>query len=214
MSVKKQDHKLHALSIHMKYGEVLHIDDISEERKDNYLKLCTEPSTSIIVEDEDSIRNLMGHDVAKISVKEYTHEYRGYFFPLKKALLSESDLGRGVYKATIKLFVLFAVFVVIGLLGIRVVDGTILDTLFDQALLTGLMNDILNWIGKLFNYAMVVMILANILDYGLSYKAYYPVNRDGTEPIEISRASNSVILLIFVLCYLIGVRMVSAIFLL
>lgn len=214
MSVKKEDHKLHALSIHMKYGEVLHIDDISKERKENYLKLCTEPSTSIIVEDQDSIRNLMGHDVAKISVKEYSHEYRGYFFPLKKALLSESDVGRGLYRLTIKLFVLFAVFVVIGLLGLRVVDGTILDTLFDQTLLIGLVNEILNMIGKLFNYAMIVMVVANILDYALSYRAYYPVNSDGTEPIEISRVSNSVVVLIFVLCYVIGVRAVSAVFLL
>lgn len=214
MSIKKQEHKLHALSIHMKYGEVLHIDDISKERKENYLKLCTEPSTSIIVEDEDSIRNLLSQDVAKISVKEYSHEYRGYFFPLKKALLSESALGRRFYTMVIKLFVLFSVLIVLGFIGLKVVEGTIVDVLFDPDLLRALLDEMLNMIGKLFKYTTILMLLANLLDYGLSYNAYFPVNRDGTEPVEITRVSNTAMVLVFVLCYAIGVRIVSAVFLL
>ena len=214
MSVKRQEHKLHALSIHMKYGEVLHIDDISKERKENYLKLCTEMNTSIIVEEEDSIRNLLSQDVAKISVKEYSHEYRGYFFPLKKALLSESALGRRFYSMIIKLFVMFAVLIVIGLMGLKVVEGNIIDVMFDPDLLRALLNEMLDMIGKLFKYTVILMLLANLVDYGLSYRAYFPVNRDGTEPVEITRASNTAVVLVFMLCYTIAVRIVSAVFLL
>ncbi|MBF4692895.1 hypothetical protein [Fusibacter ferrireducens] len=214
MSVKKQEHKLHALSIHMKYGEVLHIDDISKERKDNYLKLCTEFGTSIIVEDEDSVRNLLSQDVAKISVKEYSHEYRGYFFPIKKGLLSESTFGRRLYTIAIKLFVLFSVFIVLGFIGLKVVEGTIVDVMFDPDLLRALLNEMLSMIGKLFKYTFILMLLANLVDYALSYKAYYPVNQDGTEPVEITRVGNTAVVLVFALCYTIAVRIVSAVFLL
>ncbi|GAU76800.1 hypothetical protein [Fusibacter sp. 3D3] len=214
MSVRKQEHNLYALSIHMKYGEVLHIDDISKERKDSYLKLCTEPNTSIIVEDDDSIRNLLSQDVAKISVKEYSHEYRGYFFPMKKGLLSESAIGRRFYSMTIKLFVLFSVLIVLGILGLKVAEGTFVDVMFDPILLRALLNEMLDRIGELFKYTIILTILSNLLDYGLSYKAYFPVNQEGTEPIEITRVSNTAVVLVFALCYAIAVRIVSAVFLL
>ncbi len=213
MSIQKKGNKLHALSIHMKYGEVLHIDDINTERKDNYLKLCTEPNISIIVEDEDSIRNLLSQDVAKISVKSYTPDYRSLPFPVKKILLSESTLGRSPFSMTIKVFFFLAFLAIVGMMGLKVIDGTIVDVIFDSKLFSAFAKETLLWISKLFKYAMIVMILMNLTDFGLSYNAYYPVNRDGTEPIEISRVSNTAVIAVFAICYMVAVRMISAILL-
>ena len=213
MSVKENE-KLHALSIHMKYGEVLHLDDISMERRDEYLKLCKETSSSILVEDDESVRNVLGKDIAKISVKTYSRQYREYIFPIKKALMSESILGKTFYSWIIKLFFIISSISIFSILFLKTADGTIIDTLFDSKMLAGFLEQTLRGVSKVYTFAIIGLLLGNIIDYALSLKTYYPVNQDGAEPAEHPRYAMTIMIIVFILVYTIAVRSVSAIFLL
>ena len=55
------------------------------------------------------------------------------------------------------------------------------------------------------------MILLNVVDFGLGFKAHYYINQDGADPVEHSRLSNAVVTLAFIIVYLVAKTLISTV---
>lgn len=194
----------YALSIHMKYGEVLHIDDLSREERDRYFELARTENASIIVEDKSSVRNVMGKDISKISAKAYNEDYKKLYYPLEKMMFSESSLGRRVFHTVIKAFVLLAFFAIIAVFGMAVIEGNIMDVFFDGELFSKTIFKGFALIDKLFGYAVFAMIILNFADLLLGLRAHYHINQDGAYPVETTRISNVGVTVVFAIVFFIA----------
>lgn len=192
---------MYALSIHMKYGEVLHIEGLNKEEKDRYFELARKEDATMLVEDKTSVVHLLSKDIAKISVKAYDEKYERIYHPLEKMFFSESSFGRKIFTMIIKTFVILAILSVIGMLGLTVIDGTVMDVIFDGELLMENISSGLDLAGKFFSLTIALMLVLNVLDIGLGYKAHYYINQDGSNPVEYSRLSNLLVTIAFIVIY-------------
>lgn len=195
---------MYALSIHMKYGEVLHIEGLNKEEKDRYFELARNENANMLVEDKYSVINLLSKDIAKISIKAYDERYQKIYHPLEKMLFSESGFGRRTFTLIIKAFVIIAVLSIIGMFGLTVIDGTVMDVLFDGKMFMETTMKGLDLAGKFFSLTVALMFVLNIIDIGLGYKAHYYINQDGSEPVIHSRVSNLVVTIAFIIVYMVA----------
>lgn len=215
MSVSKpvatRSRVMYALSIHMKYGEVLHIEGLTKEEKDKYYELARNENQTMIVEDKASVRHLLSKDIAKISAKAYDEKYQNLYHPLEKMLFSESSLGRRLFTLIIKAFVIISILSIIAMFGLAVVDGSIMDVIFesDQFIATVLKGfDVMN---KLFGFTVALMVILNLIDIVLGLRAHYYINQDGADPVEVSRISNATVTIAFIVIFLIAKAVLSSI---
>ena len=188
---------MYALSIHMKYGEVLHIEGLNKEEKDRYFDLARKEDGTMLVEDKASVIHLLSRDIAKISVKAYDEKYERVYHPLEKMIFSESSIGRRPFSTIIKSFIVLAVLSIVGVFGVAMLGGNIMDVFFDRTLFTETLLKGFDLMNKIFSFTAVLMILLNIVDIGFGYKAHYYINQDGSDPVEYSRISNLIVSIVF-----------------
>lgn len=200
---RKRTHLRYAISIHMKYGEVLHVEDLTKEEKDQYFELARHDDRSLIVEDTTSVRHILGKDIAKISVKAYDEQYEKFIHPFEKMMFSESTLGRKLFSTIIKSFVGLSFLGMIGVFGLAMIEGNILDVFFDPKLLGATVLKGVDFIKILFNYTVILLILLNLADLLLGLKADYYINQDGEQPAETSRLSNVFVTAAFIVILII-----------
>lgn len=198
---------LYALSIHMKYGEVLHVEGITKEDKERYIELARSVGQTMLVEDSITVRHLHSNDISKISVKAYDAEREKWMHPFQKMLFTESSLGRPLFRGVIKAFVWFSVLSIIGMFGLAMIEGNVFDVFFDASIFMSTLQRGFDFMQQLFKYAVILLILLNLLDLGLGLNASYFINQDGEEAPEFSRLSNVTVTAAFVIIFTI-VRMV------
>jgi len=205
---------MYALSIHMKYGEVLHIEGLTKEEKDRYFELARKEDATMLVEDKASVIHLLSRDIAKISVKAYDEKYERIYHPLEKMVFSESSLGRRPFSFVIKTFLVLAILSIIGKFGVAMISGDIMNVFFDSELLSATLSQGFDLVFKIFNFTAILLILLSIIDIGLGYKAHYYINQDGSDPVVYSRISNLLVSIVFIIVVMIAKSLVSSVFLL
>lgn len=198
---RKNSHMRFALSIYMKYGEVLHVEGLTREEKDQYFDLARDTSRSLLVEDGTSIRHIMGKDIARITVKPYDNQYEKVMLPLRKMLFSESTLGRKLFTVLIKLFAGISILGIIGVFGLAMIEGNIIDVFFEPELFGETLGKGIDLMSGLFGYMVILMILLSLIDLVLGLRADYFINQDGEEPAEITRAGNLAVTFGFIIVY-------------
>lgn len=208
-SVKKS--VMYALSIHMKYGEVLHIEGLNKEEKDRYFQLAREENATMLVEDKSSVRHLLSKDIAKISVKAYDEKYEKIYHPLEKILFSESSMGRRIFSFIIKAFVILSILSIVGMFGVAMLEGDIMDVFFDPAILSETILKGFDLMNKIFGLTVLVMAILNLFDLGLGLKSHYYINQDGADPVEYSRLSNVLVTGAFIVVFLIAKTILNTI---
>ena len=200
---------MYALSIHMKYGEVLHVEGLSKEEKDKYFDLAKKESGTMLVEDRNSVRHLHSQDIAKISVKAYDEKYSKVYHPFEKMLFSESSLGRRVFSLIIKAFVVLAIVGILAVFGLAMIEGDIMDVFFDGEVLSATLSKGFDLVNQIFGFTVILMILLNLIDLVLGLKAHYYINQDGAYPVEYSRLSNTLVTIAFIIVFTIAKMMLG-----
>ncbi|MBM7562535.1 hypothetical protein [Fusibacter tunisiensis] len=190
-----------ALSIHMKYGEVLHVEGLTREEKDQYFDLARDSSRSVVVEDATSIRHIASTDIAKITVKPYDEQVEKIMLPVRKILFTESTLGRRLFGLLIKLFVAASVIGVIGVFGLAMIEGNIVDVFFEPELFSETLQKGLDFVEMLYGYVFVLMLLLALVDLVLGLREFHFINSDGEEAAENPRIMNLGTVIIFAIVF-------------
>jgi len=199
--VKSEHPILYALSIHLKYGEVLHVESIDKEMKDAYLSLTKTPGEKMLLESKEEVRQLRSDDIAKVSIVAYDESYLKVWYPLKRMFLSESSFARYLFSFVIKLFVFIAVVLGLAQLGLKVIDGTIMDVLFDPVQFKDMMVALTSQIKTLFKFTLIFMVLWHFLDMALSFRKTFYINQDGAPWFEHTVSSHMGITALFFVGY-------------
>jgi hypothetical protein len=202
---------MYALSIHMKYGEVLHIEGLNKEEKDKYFELARKEDSTMLVEDKTSVIHLLSRDIAKISVKAYDEKYERVYHPLEKMVFSESSVGRRSFSFIIKTFIVLAILSILSAFGVAMLSGNIMDVFFDAEVLVETLTKGFDLMNKIFFFTAVVLIMLSIIDIGLGYRAHYYINQDGSDPVEYSRISNLVVSVVFIIIFMVVKTLLSSV---
>ncbi len=202
---------MYALSIHMKYGEVLHIEGLNKEEKDKYFELARKEDSTMLVEDKTSVIHLLSRDIAKISVKAYDEKYERVYHPLEKMVFSESSVGRRSFSFIIKTFIVLAILSILSAFGVAMLSGNIMDVFFDAEVLVETLTKGFDLMNKIFFFTAVLLIMLSIIDIGLGYRAHYYINQDGSDPVEHSRISNLVVSIVFIVVFLVVKTLLSSV---
>lgn len=200
---RQKNKVMYALSIHMKYGEVFHLEGLNKEEKDRYFELARNENDAMLVEDKASIVHLLSRDIAKISVKAYDEKYEKIYHPIEKLLFSESSMGRRVFSIIIKSFIAIAFLAIMGMFGLAVIEGNIMDVFFDGELFTQTILKGFDLVNKIFLFTIILMFVLNVIDIALGSKAHYFINQDGADPVEYSRLSNALVTVTFLVVFII-----------
>lgn len=196
-------HILYALSIHLKYGEILHVESVDKETKDSYLNLAKNAGGKMLIESKEEVRQLLSDDIAKVSVVAYDETYLKVWHPLKRITMGESSLPRFVFSVIVKLFIFLSLVLALAQLSLKVIDGTIMDVLFDPVQFSNLASVILAQIKLLFRYTFFLMILLHILDMALSFRKVFYINQDGAPWVEHTVTSHMLITLMLFAGYIV-----------
>jgi hypothetical protein len=88
--------------------------------------------------------------------------------------------------------------------GLSVVDGTIMDVLFESDQFLATVSKGFDVMNTLFGFTVALMILLNVMDIILGLRAHYYINQDGADPVEVSRISNAAVTLAFIVIFLVA----------
>lgn len=196
MSEKNRNIK-YALSIFLKFGEVLHVEGVDRETRDRYFELARRPDASMLVEDKSNVRNILGRDIANISSLAYDATHERVIHPLRKMLLSESSFGKSWYITAIKLFVFLAVVAILAQFGIAAANGTLVSNIGDMKMIGRLIGNGMIHVRTIFGITIVLMYLLALTDMVLGLSAHYHINRAGAEPVHYPRYIGLVITTVF-----------------
>lgn len=186
----KSSGKMYSLCIHLKYGDILHVEDLNSAEKDVYFDLSRKSGGTLLLETKSEIRNLCSEDISRITSVAYDKQYKDGMHRVKSMLFSESSIGNVLFSLIPKLFYVIAVILGIASIAATVIDGSIFDMLTESSLILDLMNSTLASIAILFKVVFVTMLVLNIVDFVLPLDEEYFVNRDGMEEVDCSRISN------------------------
>lgn len=189
----------YALSFQMKYGEVLHVENLQKDEKDKYLDFARKDNASMLVEDRNTLRNLHSNDIAKVSVVAYDLEKDETSFKVKKMLYSESSLGRPLFKGLIKLYIAIAVLGIIGFFGIAMVENGFIDIFLDMKKFIAGFTRGFDFAGTVFILMSVIMLLLAFGDLLLGLNTKFFRNQDGEEPAMTTRLSNLTLVVAFMI---------------
>lgn len=189
----------YALSIFMKNGDVLHLEGLTREEKDRYFALARNPEQSLLIEEDNGIRNLMGVDIANITFKRYTASYEKSLFQLEKMFLSESTFGKGIYFFIIKMFFLLAIVLILKESAQTLLAGDVMATLFDMDAIGRIFSDSLGAANTLFRYSYVLMMAIALIDIILGLISNYHINQDGAPEVSVRRYTGLMITIIFII---------------
>lgn len=200
---QKKSSVLYALSIHLKHGEVLHVEGINQEERDQYINVAKTPGETMLLESKEEVRILRNEDIAKISTVSFNENYLKSGHLVKRLFLNETSIGRRAFSNIIKFFVFLCFVVAIAQLSIRVIDGTIMDVLFDPEQFVKMISDILTQLNTVFKYILVLMVLLNLLDMMLGLRKEFYINQDGAPWIETTVISNFLVTIVFVVAFIV-----------
>lgn len=189
----------YALSFQMKYGEVLHVENLQKEEKDKYLDFARKDNASMLVEDRNTLRNLHSNDIAKVSVVAYDMQKDESSFKIKKMLYSESSLGRPLFRGLIKLYIAIAVLGIIGFFGIAMVENGFIDIFLDMEKFIGGFSKGIDFASLFFKLMAAVMLVLAFTDLLLGLNTKYFRNQDGEEPPMTTRLSNLTLVVVFMI---------------
>lgn len=194
---KSQSSTRYALSIFMKFGEVLHLEGLDRELKDKYFDLARTPNASMLVEDRNSIRNIKGSDIANITAKKYDIAYERTIFQVKKMLLSQSSVNKSIYFIAMKIFAFLAFIAVGSQLMVSLASGEIMDLVMDMNKMGALLGKGVSSAMNVFKYTVIIMYLIAVVDIILGLNADYYINQDGVEPVDNRRIDGVLITTVF-----------------
>lgn len=189
----------YALSIFLKNGDVLHLNGLSREEKDRYFTLARNPQMSLLIEEENEIRNLLGSDIASITYKKYTEAYEKTVFQLEKMFMSESTFGTGIYYLLIKLFVAVSFIVAVKETATGALKGDLMAIILDADQIGKLFTDSFSAAKPFFHYTYIFMIAIALVDLILGLIAKYHINQDGAPEVRTRRFSGIAITIVFII---------------
>lgn len=191
----------YALSIFLKNGDVLHLSGLSREEKDRYFALARNPEMSMLIEESNGIRNLLGSDIASVTFKRYNETYEKTLFQVEKMLLSESSFGVGIYFFIIKLFIVLAMIWALkeGVTGM--LQGDVMTNIMDADILSKLFLQGIGSTDSIFKYSFILMLAISLVDIVLGLIGTYYINQDGAPPIRVRRCYGLLISLGFLIAF-------------
>ncbi len=189
----------YALSVFMKNGDVLHLEGLTREEKDRYFTLARNPEQSLLIEEDNRVRNLLGADIASVSFKRYTMAYEKGLFQVEKMFMSESFFGKAVYFTIMKVFFLFAIILMIKETAMTLFQGDIATTLFDVDAIGRVFTESLAATNTLFRYAYVIMLAISLIDIVLGLISNYHINQDGAPEVSVRRYTGLLITIVFII---------------
>ncbi len=189
----------YALSVFMKNGDVLHLEGLTREEKDRYFTLARNPEQSLLIEEDNGIRNLLGSDIASITFRRYTPTYEKGLFQIEKMFMSESLFGKKIYFTIMKLFFLFAIVLIIKETAMSLFQGDIATTLFDVDAIGRVFSESLGVTNTLFRYSYVIMLAISLIDIVLGLISKYHINQDGAPEVRVRRYTGLLITIVFII---------------
>lgn len=191
----------YALSIFLKNGDVLHLSGLSREEKDRYFALARNPEMSMLLEEDNGIRNLLGSDIASITFKRYNEAYEKTLFQVEKMLLSESSFGLGVYFFTIKMFVVLAVIWVLKEAALGMLEGDLMTNVMDTDMISRMFLQGIRSTDSIFKYAFMIMLSISLIDIVLGLLGKYYINTDGAPPVKVRRCYGFIVTIAFAVVF-------------
>lgn len=189
----------YALSIFLKTGETLHLSGLSREEKDRYFTLARNPEMSMLIEEGNEIRNLLGSDISSITYRRYTESYEKTIFQAEKMLLSESSFGVNVYFTIIKIFIVLTILWAIKETVTNALKDDLMAVILDAEALTGIFTRGIASASSIFKYAYLILITISLIDIVLGLTSKYYINQDGAPPVRTRRFTGLLITIVFII---------------
>jgi hypothetical protein len=101
----------------------------------------------------------------------------------------------------IKLFVAASVIGVIGVFGLAMIEGNIVDVFFEPELFSETLQKGLDFVEMLYGYVFVLMLLLALVDLVLGLREFHFINSDGEEAAENPRIMNLGTVIIFAIVF-------------
>ncbi|PID80030.1 MAG: hypothetical protein CSB19_01120 [Clostridiales bacterium] len=203
-----KDGKLYAVNIHLKSGQVVHLEHLQKGEKDAYINYTRSGREKMLIETNKMVWRILPDDIERVEVKSYNTQQANGVYPFMKYAMTRSRLDTSVFTR----FILYFFLALIGSVGFQIVKALVIEdpmsVLVDYRLLVPYINDASDLFVQISWLLVVVMLGINVIDLLLkSTEKFYILdeNRSFLEGTKIFH-------LIITLACLLGFKLVNAAF--
>jgi hypothetical protein len=185
------DGKIYAVNISLKSGEVIYLESLSKSEKDAYIAYVKSGTDVMLLEMGKTIWRIQPSDIEKLDVKSYSSTHEVGIYPIMKVLMAKSRMESSTFTRFITLFIGVFVLALIGVLAKSLIDGEIMNVLFDSVIRNSYLELGFEWIGLSFKVIVILMLFANIVDLILKpVEAFHIIDHDrhflaGTKTLHV-----------------------------
>ncbi len=163
-----KDGKLYAVNIHLKSGQIIHLEHLEKGEKDAYINYVRSGRDKMLIETNKLVWRILPDDIERVEVKSYNKQQANGIYPLMRVAMTKSRLDTEMFTRFIFYFILLLIAsVVFNIFRAMLIEDP-MAILTDFTLLAPFMADASKMFVQFSWLLVVVMLALNVLDLILS----------------------------------------------
>ncbi len=203
-----KDGKLYAVNIHLKSGQVIHLEHLEKGEKDAYINYTRIGKEKMLIETNKMVWRIMPDDIERVEVKSYNKQQAKGLYPLMRIAMTRSRLDTTLFSR----FIVYFILLLLAMVGFQVLRAMLIEDpmsiLADYTLLAPYMGDASKMFVQFSWMLIIVMFILNIIDLILVSTEKFYILDDERAPLEGTKLFH---LLITIGC-IIGFKVVNSLF--
>ncbi len=203
-----KDGKLYAVNIHLKSGQVVHLEHLEKGEKDAYVNHARSGREKMLIETNKTVWRILPDDIERVDVKSYNNHQAKGLYPFMRIVMTKSRLDSSLFTR----FIFYFIVLLVASVAFQVVRGMLIEDpmaiLADYTLLAPFMEAASKMFVKFSWLLIIVMFALNILDLILgSTEKFYILDEDRS-----ALEGTKVLHLLITLGCLVGFKLVNSVF--
>ncbi len=163
-----KDGKLYAVNVHLKSGQIIHLEHLEKGEKDAYINYVRNGREKMLIETNKLVWRILPDDIERVEVKSYNNQQANGLYPIMRIAMTKSRLETDLFTRFIFYFILLLIVSVLFNIFRAVLIEDPMTILADYTLLSPFMADASKMFVQFSWILVVVMLALNVLDLILS----------------------------------------------
>ncbi len=203
-----KDGKLYAVNIHLKSGQIVHLEHLEKGEKDAYVNHARNGKDKMLIETNKTVWRILPDDIERIEVKSYNKQQANGVYPFMRIVMTKSRLDTSIFTR----FIFFFIVLLVVSVAFQVVRGMLIEDpmaiLTDYTLLAPYMADASKMFVKFSWMLVIAMAVLNVIDLILGSTEKFYILDEERSMLEGTKVFH---ILITIGC-LIGFKVVNSLF--
>lgn len=160
-----KDNKLYAVNIHLKSGQIVHLEHLEKGKKDAYVNYVRTGTEKMLIETSRQVWRILPDDVERLEVKAYNSQQANGVYPFMRFLMARSRMETSTFTRFITFFIILFIVSIGVQMGIAIAEKDPFSILLSPSLFIPYLEGAASFFKKGAMILVFIMFVLNVLDF-------------------------------------------------